>query len=556
MIRSLSGLSWLRKAESTSHKAQLIVELRPAGETEWLELPAVDASVELSDLETIPSRTAMVQTLLDGTTAESLPWGSYFRIYQDVTFPAMLDPATHKPRTLRVPYGIFRLETATPNNYGGLTLSGMDAGQMVVSHEVMSLAESQLLVGNGVRAKLEALLTACWPAGVPRWSATMLDAGGVAEKASKSRVQYDDDRAVVCLDLAARLGAWLQADVDGSSIYKLRPRTHIDDADPVAEIRVGPLGNLISLEGTISRSSIVNRAQVLWEETIPLPDGKVRVEQRRTVVELLDDDSLVSVHSSFGIQSTTADTSSQIETEAQATAAAKKAMSDTLLNARDFTVSTSPVYGLEVGDVVMCRTDDLGSFRARVVGGSIGLTPGSGAWNLRLRSEVLMGDMRSIGTYRTRDSYEVRDASVRSYAPVKDKLSVTLKRDTGWSITGGSGLRAIDGALEFTATASEAELTSAAGAILMPPSGWLLVKFSTSGVPRIVVWADSDADARKTSAEFRAKRLKSGKSGSARGSLFYLGTKKSPVRVGLVMRGLTAGTKYRITDVALDEVQR
>jgi len=235
----------------------------------------------------------------------------------------------------------------------------------------------------------------------------------------------------------------------------------------------------------MDRRGIVNTALMKYTTETATPGARTVIKQRRLVSSYVDPDSDVRSGGPFGrvtldVNSTT--TLTDAEAQAQSTAAIRA----TLTVARDYTVSTGPVYGLESGDIIRVQNMEGTGQRGVLVGGSIGLTAADD-WSLIVRmynSVGRWGRTPRVTFNAMTDTSEVRDDA--DWVDVASKtVDTTGNSVKGWQVSGGA---LTDGGAHMVFKSNGSALTEvgSSNVFSMPAEHRIRVRFNIRSKTRTV----------------------------------------------------------------------
>jgi hypothetical protein len=449
----------MRTLERSSHKSTIRCEVAPAGEDEFEAMEVTNATLILNEAGYQPNRTCVIDTFDEAAvTAQASVLGGWLKISQDLEF--------FHPKHLKTanPLGYFRIERIIKHQDGRVEIYGSDAGQMIVAHPALTLADKTFNPGQSVIAKMRALLQACWPAGeLTEWTDTLLDTGPVADKTvTAATYTVDGARLDVIAECARLLGCALLCDVTGASVYKLRYVAYYTN-DSGVQITRGQAGNFVGGSVEYDRAPITNQVHAVWNGQVSGAAAGIFQQQRR-IVSYDEATSSASTVSPFGIQSAEV-TASEIANVTEADTRAIEAITNTLSWSHVSTLDTTPIYGIEAGDGL-----SVAGVHHTVVGGSFDLT---GAWQLQVeRFEALRSGADHFG--KSGIYYELDRSDTASWTDIAVNpaaLNLRFKKKSGpfgWSAT-NADIKVVDGSLQIKTKNAGTVTVRAAAVVPVPP---------------------------------------------------------------------------------------
>jgi len=366
----------VRTVERLTHTVKTIAEFRaPAGST-WLPLlvDGSQGSVTINDLSVFPGRTCSFRCMGrndDGTSPldQGLSTlGGWVRLFHEITRTDLT--------TFRVPLGYYRIQTLTVDPLAlAITVDGSDAGIMLNDYGLAWLWQAELAQGAVIRDFLNSLLLAP-TGGIPPWWAhtDVFDRTVLPTTLSTTRVQHKGTRSDAVRDTLKTFGSWvMDMPVDASYVY--RARLMPTATSPVDfTLTPGDTGNLEEVQTSVTRAAIYNVAYVNY--TPPGSSVPTRIAREYTA------NAAVAAGGPFGRASVEA-VGENITNDAQANARADAVLAGTVSQARTLKVSTTPIYGVEAGDVVNVVGRNGSIAVGRVSGATIPLSVTAG-WSLNI----------------------------------------------------------------------------------------------------------------------------------------------------------------------------
>jgi hypothetical protein len=430
----VAGGTDILDVQSRAHGVQGIVQVRAPDGGAWYDLFVKDGRVEIGALGELPARRASVTVMswsadTDDVTDYLTPFGSWLRLYHDVVRVG--------GTRIRVPLGYFRVDTMTVNPLDGtITVTASDIGALIADYGLTTLQAGQITTSTTYLVGLTNMLTAVL-SGIPAWWTVGLDSGPASTTAKpKTRLQYVGSRLDAAANLAARLGCRIVTPVDGTAAFRLVVARDATDESDVT-VRPGQGGNLTmdGFDTTIDRAGIANVAVVTYTREVKTAGAKTRIEQRRLVEEYANTDADTAAGTPFG-RVTIEVESSNVDTDVDARTAADAALKGTLTQVRDVTLPTSPLYGLEGGDVIRMEDAQGIATKGILIAATVGLTAAD-SWSLTVRSFIPVarwsGPRRTVLTdaYTIRDDHDWQDYASKTV----DLTGATVK---GWTAAGGT----------------------------------------------------------------------------------------------------------------------
>jgi hypothetical protein len=398
----------------------------------WHQMFVQSGTVTLSELGSLPCRTCQV-TVLGWTQTETDVMdfldvlGGWIRL-------------THKVVRANgsyalIPLGYFRVSRLELHPLDGtITISGEDSGALVRDYNLTTLKQGEVAASSTFVYAADIMLAAAMD-GIPAWwSGSTVDRTDAPSTSPGARMQLEGSRVDAVTKLIDNLKYKIRVPIDGSSAFRfVKPNTPSNTA--VITVRGGQLGNLADTSTVQDRQGIANVALTKYTTQQFALGARLVTKQRRLVEEYSASDADVRAGGPFGRVTMDVDSTS-VTTDSGAIAAADLALKKSLTQSRDFTVVTSPIYGLEEGDVIRLEQREGTGMRGVLVGGSIGLTA-SDSWTLTLRAFAPVGRWGG-GVRRSfiTDASDIRDEAdwIDTNNSTVDTTGNTL---TGWTIVNG-----------------------------------------------------------------------------------------------------------------------
>lgn len=430
----VAGGSDILEVQARAHGVQGIAQVRAPAGGDWHDLYVRDGHVDIVELGTLPARKATLTVMTwtgetDDVGDYLSPFGSWLRLYHDVVRVG--------GTRIRVPLGYFRVDQIEINTLDGtIAVTASDVGALVVDYALTTLVQGQVTTSTTYLSALSGMLAGVLD-GIPPWWTTAVDPGPASSTAKPlTRLQYAGSRIDAVTDLAARLGCKIATPLDGSAAFRLVVARDATDASDVT-VRPGEGGNL-DVNGfatQMDRAGIANVAVVTYTREVKTAGAKTRIEQRRLVEEYTNPDADIGAGGPFGRVTIEVD-SSNLADDVAARNAADVALKATLNQVRDVTLPTSPLYGLESGDIIRMEDQQDAATKGILAAASLGLTAAD-SWSLTVRSFIAVA--RWTGPRRTvlTDAYTVRDDHDWRDYPSK-AADLTGKTTKGWLATGGA----------------------------------------------------------------------------------------------------------------------
>lgn len=477
----VAGGADILDVQSRAHGLTCVAQARPPEGGAWHDLLVKSGTVELVELGELPCRKATVTIMSwsdseDDVTDYVEPWGSWIRLYHDVVRVG--------GTRIRVPLGYYRVDTMQINPLDGtITVTASDVGALVVDYGLTTLAQGQVTTAQTYLSALTTMLTAAL-GGIPPWWVTAVDPGTASGTAKpQARLQYAGSRADAVVDLAARLGRKISTPLDGSSAFRLVAARTADDASDIT-IRPGQGGNLVidGFDTTMDRAGVANVALMTYTREVRTAGAKTRVEQRRLVNEYTNPDADTAAGGPFGRVTIDVE-SSNIADDTAARTAADNALKGTLTQVRDVVLPTSPLYGLESGDIIRMEDAQGIATKGIVAAASVGLTARD-SWQITVRSFIPVGKWSGPRRTVLTDAYTVRDdADWQDYASAAVDLTGATPR--GWSATGGT-VKDGGSRMLFTASGSATARLYTSSTWAVPAEHRIRVRFSIKAETRAI----------------------------------------------------------------------
>jgi len=501
----LVTVSDVRDVERRTHTLEGLAYVRaPEGGT-WEPLLVVRGSITINPLGTLPSRTCNITVLgwtntLDDIFDVASIYGSWLRLHHKVT--------RTNGTYFTAPLGYFRLNAATPHYLdGSVDLAGEDAGCLTQDMALQTLKEGQVLTTETYVDRISYIMRQPLAGIVPWWTDPDGFDPGVSPPTTKpkARIQREGSRVDAAEFLTNAIGREISMPLTGASAYKLViPRDAGDPSD--VTVRGGELGNLVEATAVMDRRGIVNTALMKYTTETPTAGARTVIRQRRIVTSYVDADSDVRSGGPFGritLDVNSTNTITDVEAEALSTAAIRQ----TLTVARDYTVSTGPIYGLESGDIIRVQNMEGTGQRGVLVGGTIGLTA-EDAWSLTVRmynSVGRWGRTPRVTFSEATDVKEVRDDA--DWVDVASKtVDTTGNSKKGWNATGGA---LTDGGahMVFKSNGSATTEVGSSNVFTMPAEHRIRVRFNIRSKTR-TIYIRSYVDPNQAGRTWTPKRTK------------------------------------------------
>lgn len=428
----IPGGADIQQVQARDHGLVGVAEVRSPEGGDWHPMLVRSGSVTLAEIGALPARTANVSVLSatdtnDDVTDWLTPFGSWVRLWHKVIRVG--------GTVIMAPLGYFRVDTMAIQPLDGtIDITASDAGALVLDYALPTLAAGQVTTAQTYLSRLTTMLSDVL-AGIPPWWTIPVDAGPASTTAiPKARLQYTEDRLSAVTDLATRLGVKITTPADGSAVFRLATARDDTDASDIT-VRPGQLGNMVETGSTINRDGIANTAIVLYTREIKAAGARTRIEQRRLVEAYADPDGDTAAGGPFGTVTIEVD-STNVDTDAEAATAADTVLKQSLNQVRDVATDTTPIYGLEPGDIIRLEDSQGIATKGILVSADMGLTAADD-WGLTVRTFVPVGKWSGPRRTVLTDAYEVRDDSDWKDYPSK-AVDLTGKTPRGWSAHGGT----------------------------------------------------------------------------------------------------------------------
>lgn len=345
----------------------------------WDALLVEQGITDGSWVGTIPNVTEPLDlTETDWLTAPLSPYGSWLKAEQIVT---RMDGSK-----IIVPWGYFRVDALVVNALSAtVTIEAGDASSQVDDRPFVTVASSRLGSAQMIKAKISSWISEVFPAGIVPWWSTLVDFGGLADKAYGGRGGFflDEDRLTALSTLVAKLqsGARLVFPRTGSLAKLIVPGS--DDAPGEAYVTAGE--NLVWAE----YADRIDRADMFNETVVTYETGTKTVVQKRLLAQYVDAGEELAVTGPFGYS--TRETvavdipAGTADPDQYAKDLAYDAIGRSMSAPRVVNVSCGPIYGLEQGDIVLLQPSlDVVAKQGILTGASIPLHAAGGNWQLEL----------------------------------------------------------------------------------------------------------------------------------------------------------------------------
>lgn len=548
----IPGGTDIKDVQARDHGLIGVAEVRDPEGGDWHPMLVRSGSVALTEIGALPARTANVSVLSatdtnDDVTDWLTPFGSWMRLWHKVIRVG--------GTVIMAPLGYYRVDRLSIAPLDGtIEVTASDVGALVVDYALTTLAAGRVTTAQTYLSRLTTMLTDVL-AGIPPWWTTPVDSGPASTTAKpKAALQYTEDRLAAVTDLAKRLGVVITTPVDGSAAFRLVvARDDTDECD--ITVRPGQLGNMVETGSDINRDGIANTAVVLYTREVKQAGARTRIEQRRLVESYTDPDADTAAGGPFGTVTIEVD-STNVADDAAAAAAADTVMKQSLNQVRDVAVDTTPIYGLESGDIIRLEDSQGVATTGILAAADLGLTAADD-WGLTVRTFVPVGKWSGPRRTVLTDAYEVRDDADWSNFASK-AVDLTGKTPKGWAASGGS---VKDGGSRLLVTASGSATTRlrSASAFTVPGTRRIRVKFSVKAVTR-TMRARAYLDPNASGAVFGAYvTVNKGKTKSVQadldmgaGTTFTIGVDLDPTGGG----ALPAGTKINVSNVNVEKAVR
>lgn len=495
----IAGGADIRDVEQRDHGLIALAEVRAPAGGDWHPMLVRSGKITVTELGAMPCRTVDVSVMswtdtTDDVTDWLSPFGSWIRCWHQVVRVG--------GTVIMVPAGYYRVDELAFNPLDGtIDITASDVGALVEDYALTTLAAGEVTTAQTYLSRLQTMLTDTL-AGIPPWWTTAVDPGSAdAVLKPQARLQYTGSRTTAAADLAVRLGRRISTSLDGTAAFRLVVPRDATDASDIT-VRGGQLGNLERLASKINRDGIANTALVLYTQEVKAAGARTRVEQRRLIRTYSNPDADTAAGGPFGTVTVEIDSSSVVD-DAGAAAAADTVLKASLTQVRDVALDTSPIYGLEAGDIV--RTEDTQGVATKgiLTAAQIGLSAAD-EWGLTVRTFVPVSQWTGPRSTVLTDAYEVRDDADWTDFPSKT-VDLTGQSTKGWTAAAGT---VKDGGTKMLYTGSGATNARlyAAYAWAVPESRRLKVRFTVkyagltagdvillSGQIRARAWIDPNA---------------------------------------------------------------
>ena len=496
---TIPGGADIRDVEQRDHGLIGVAEVRaPAGGT-WYPMLVRSGKITVTELGVMPCRVADVSVLSwtdtnDDVTDWLTPFGSWIRCWHKIVRVG--------GTVIMCPAGYYRVDELAINPLDGtIDVTAKDIGALVEDYALTTLAAGEVTTAQTYLSRLQTMLTDVL-AGIPPWWTTAFDPGSAdANLKPQTRLQYSGSRVTAAADLATRLGRRITTSLDGSAAFRLVVPRDATDASDIT-VRGGQLGNLERMASKINRDGIANTALITYTQEVKTAGARTRIEQRRLIQAYSNPDGDTAAGGPFGTVTVEVDSASVVD-DTGAAAAADAVLKASLTQVRDIALDTSPVYGLEAGDII--RSEDTQGIATKgiLTGAQIGLTAAD-EWGLTVRTFVPVGKWSGPRSTVLTDAYEVRDDADWQDFPSKT-VDLTGQSIKGWTAAAGT-LKDGGSKMLYTGSGAANARIYAAYAWAVPESRRLRVRFSVkyvgltagdlvllSGQIRARAWIDPNA---------------------------------------------------------------
>lgn len=430
----------------------------PSDGSAAVEAQVVGGSVTVYEMGVLPNRTCTVTVMAETVDFVDIrevlnTTGAWIRLYHDVDVPGSA------VAPVRVPLGVFRVAGLVHNwLQGTIVITGEDAGALVRDYDLATLALGRVPRTKTFHSALYDMLRdtlydrALSVPFILKWwsSGSFMPVPSVATL-PKMALQYEGSRVDAVTALAKAIGRVVKVRIDGVAVWDLIvPRTTDDPDDFV--VRPGESGNLEDYSTAEDRDGIYNVGLMTYSQEVVIGSGKTETRQRRLVTMYGGTDSDVSVVSPFG-RVTAQLQSTGVTTDAEAIAASQTQLKTMIGTADDVNVDTSPIYGLEAGDVCTLWRDraQTKSVAGVLIGATIPLTVGDGGWTLTVRPAT----RRRISAPKWQYALDRSPTQEPGWTKLTSnpKVDMTMRTRTGW---GGTNMAITDGGSMMVAKSTTA----------------------------------------------------------------------------------------------------
>lgn len=502
----------------------------------WIEMQVVEATVTFAEPGSFPSRTLDATVLLDTADGKILtesfddqlvdwahvplcPLGSWVKAEQEIT---RIDQTIYT-----VPWGVYRVDSLDVDELtGSCRFTCTDASQQITDRKLVTLAQGRVKKTDTFQARMNTMVAEVFTGNIPPWwtGPNLVNIALVANRAyGGTGVQFDEDRIGALAEMGATLSpGWRLITPRATNLGILR-LIHPGGGE-LGAARVSAGTNLVysDYSDAVDRADLFNEVLATYAWTGAGGFGRSVTQQRRMVAQYNDTDEELRVTGPFGYvtrdaisvdipdKMTSAD--ADIEAERQAYAAIGRSM----YWSRDINVATSPIYGIEQGDLVYLRTDlDDPGQAGTLVGATIPLHAAGGAWRLTVRLTKLI-DAKWVPRYYKSVDETTYDDSGLEWVDFNPNLKTIDRTDgkgdgtgkhnnvnrkwRGWHASGASGTKGGSSLLCTSAggnvtlytdpgwSENQAQHRYKAAVSLTAPHGWLKARIGVDTDIQGVIW--------------------------------------------------------------------
>lgn len=378
----------------------------------------------------------------DGTTTEELrqwndgpdvnPWGQWIRIEQHISGPG--------PQTLIVPWGIYRVEQVTTTR-NLLRIVGSDALSALADNNDLRWSDLRLTAGSALKSRVESFGISAFP--IDAWAPIYSWSGTTPGNVTQTTTYPTQDALKTTVAMVGKVSRTVIADIDhGRSVYRSIAQPSGNEAH-VRDVRAGV--DLISWDAIENRTRIINRVDVAWQQKIGVA-GKQTVHDMRTRVAVQTGD--LQILGRFGLQSATQQATENADNTAAITTG-KTYLQRALEEATTHRIQTSPLYGVDIGDVIVMHDSHGNAGRGMIREMTVTLTQAT-RWSIKtVPTNKFTGKWWGA-------SKPTIVKSAWSWATVKSTtVDDTCRTTRGWSAKTGCTLKDTEAAnITITATAN------------------------------------------------------------------------------------------------------
>lgn len=400
----------IREVQSAGHQIEVQIFARGPEDLGTVfphQLQVVEATVTLAGVDDAPGRSVSGTVLIEDAAGDNIiaadywsPFGTWLLVQQVIR--------RQNGTKITVPWGVFRLDSYTANYLiGSIDFTADDAfGSQIAGYDLMMLQDAQVTTSQTWASRITATLTEGMRSISPWWTTLVSYASGISQTAKPAALFVSDDlnRATALTRMATTgLKARVICGGNPGTAFKIIPSrenssyTAITAQNAFHLVKPGEFGNLVSdtYADAMDRVDYANKVALTYTKTTQIPGARTRIQQKRVVVTFDDNTPAVlpdnwplaelGANGPFGVQSMQALSYDEL-TDQAAVDLATNALSKTWVYARDLTITSGPLYGLEQGDPLWILAPGQTGFGAILTGATIPLNAEGGPWTLKVKT--------------------------------------------------------------------------------------------------------------------------------------------------------------------------